>query len=583
MNKQEFYRITFGYADSKYYQQAVELAHLAYQHKTLGKERNIWHIATFTDNEDQIDLMAQLWRYAKHLPKHPELYGIEAWSLELYLNKKKKDRFSYLFKGKLDRYKNSIKQLRKDFGISSDKILLEKIRTHFLNPVKEYFLPVLHRLEKEGYLLEGVGGGHIEGKKKPREHIKNYQTIKDLIDNKKYKQAIQKYYKLLGNNFYNSELHDELIYLKRIADVPFEGRDLLFLKTQSSQSDLIKNNPLEYTRCLDKVIHNNKKLGIKSPLNIIKDYAPLIKELIDKKKKKIILSKKGLDRFEDVSPSSFSIEYDYVEQGRFFEGFPNQIKFCGISSTSTEDKSINRVWIEFSPDYIKKEVGDKNLILTHIEYYQRVDWGEVWRAQEKREKTNRIPDFTEANSLGQIKDGFVWISDLKFTGRQHIIESKKFYEADLIRIGEQKEYSSDNEFTELIDDILREGENLLRERHGLPRIGEGWISEIELFNLVKKIFTDALLHANPKWIKPQHLDIFIASKKLAFEYQGKQHFEPVDFFGGEEALMLSKKRDASKRKKCKQNRVQLIYWRYDEKITRSNLFQKLEVAGVIKK
>ena len=94
MNKQEFYRITFGYADSKYYQQAVELAHLAYQHKTLGKERNIWHIATFTDNEDQIDLMAQLWRYAKHLPKHPELYGIEAWSLELYLNKKKKDRFN---------------------------------------------------------------------------------------------------------------------------------------------------------------------------------------------------------------------------------------------------------------------------------------------------------------------------------------------------------------------------------------------------------------------------------------------------------------------------------------------------------
>lgn len=438
---------------------------------------------------------------------------------------------------------------------------------------------MLQKLEKAGYLLKAISG-HFEGEKKFKEHIKNYQAIRDLIESKKYKQAIQKYYKLLGNNFYNPALHDELIYLKRIADVPLEGRDLLFFKTQSSQSNLTKNNLLEYVWCLDKAINNNKKLGIKSPLDIIKNYAPLIEELIDKKKRRITLGKEGIDRFKNVSPSSFSIEYDHVENGRFFEGYPDQIRFCGITNASAEGR-INWIWIEFSPEYIKKEIRAKNLILNFIEYYQHVDWGDV---RGTKEQAKRIPDFTEAKSLGQVKHHlygngmFGKITDLKFTGRRHVIETKKFHEVDLVGTSEREEYSADNEFTELIDNMLREGENLLRERHGFPRIGEGWVSEIELFNLVKNAFPDASLHANPKWIRPQHLDIFIASKKIAFEYQGKQHFEPIDFFGGKDALVLNKKRDARKRRKCKQNQIQLIYWRYDEKITRPNLSKKLKAV-----
>ena len=31
-------------------------------------------------------------------------------------------------------------------------------------------------------------------------------------------------------------------------------------------------------------------------------------------------------------------------------------------------------------------------------------------------------------------------------------------------------------------------------------------------------------------------DVFISGFNIAIEYQGKQHFEPIDYFGGEEAF-----------------------------------------------
>ena len=117
---------------------------------------------------------------------------------------------------------------------------------------------------------------------------------------------------------------------------------------------------------------------------------------------------------------------------------------------------------------------------------------------------------------------------------------------------------------------------MLREAHGLPKIGEGWVSEMELFNLVQYYFPDAQHHVSPEWLKPQHLDIYVPSGKLAFEYQGQQHYEPVDFFGGLKSFEQTVKRDKSKKLKCKKNDVLLIYWKYDEAINMEVLKDKLE-------
>jgi hypothetical protein len=73
-----------------------------------------------------------------------------------------------------------------------------------------------------------------------------------------------------------------------------------------------------------------------------------------------------------------------------------------------------------------------------------------------------------------------------------------------------------------------------------------------------------LRHASPKWLAPQHLDVFIPEHKLAFEYMGEQHFTPVSLFGGSEGLQETKKRDERKVKLCAANGVRCVHIRFDE-------------------
>lgn len=103
-------------------------------------------------------------------------------------------------------------------------------------------------------------------------------------------------------------------------------------------------------------------------------------------------------------------------------------------------------------------------------------------------------------------------------------------------------------------------ENLLRSNKGLPKIGEGWISETTLFYSIKQRINqyEVIQHGSPTWLGRQHLDIWIPELKIGIEYQGAQHDKPVEFFGGQKAFDENLKRDARKRQLCKENGVKLI-------------------------
>lgn len=114
-----------------------------------------------------------------------------------------------------------------------------------------------------------------------------------------------------------------------------------------------------------------------------------------------------------------------------------------------------------------------------------------------------------------------------------------------------------------------EAENQLRDDIGIQK-GEKWLSEIELYRAITELLPDEkVVHqARPEWLKPQTIDVYVPSLKLAIEYQGLQHYQPVEFFGGKEAFEKLRERDRRKAQICSAKNVKLIYFRYDEAIDR---------------
>lgn len=113
-----------------------------------------------------------------------------------------------------------------------------------------------------------------------------------------------------------------------------------------------------------------------------------------------------------------------------------------------------------------------------------------------------------------------------------------------------------------------------------------WKSEFELYMLVKSYFDDAIYQYRDEWLGLQSLDIFIPQKNIGIEYQGIQHYEAVERFGGEEGYITTQKRDKVKRQKCQQEGVTLLYWNYKTKISDTNfvkLFNSFNIDFPIKK
>jgi len=125
---------------------------------------------------------------------------------------------------------------------------------------------------------------------------------------------------------------------------------------------------------------------------------------------------------------------------------------------------------------------------------------------------------------------------------------------------------NERKLKKIIHRLTREAENDIRRSSGLPSVGEGYIQEAILFYKVQAALPDTgvIHHGKTSWLGDQHLDIWMPSRSAAIEYNGKQHYEPVEFFGGEAAFRKQKELDAQKAALCSENGVRLFTVRYDE-------------------
>jgi len=419
--------------------------------------------------------------------------------------------------------------------------------------------------------------------------------IKKMINNKQFGKALIKIEKLLNYGETDSLLK-EFLYIKRLADSELTGKQLLLFNRTYKQNEILTDNEHEYCICIDELLKNMKESNIVTPIEYLKKNTPNMHDLIDKRindfKNSISLDvsfSNKLELFyntyrryynygEDIL-DSFTESDDKCNNGVFINKYPDQIQYCR-DILPLESQNYYNVWIEYPENFYKNNIIKQNMKIKEIVVYKSKYWKWDWFKKKKHK-----PDFTEINSLDETeiysRGGIhIYNIEIDYTGRQHFLEGRILFEVNVKVIldkcfrGGFYEYSK-NPFILILNTIFREAENILRIKKGLPKIGEGWISEMRLFNLIKDHYQNTLHQASPEWLKPQHLDVYIPNKKIAFEYQGRQHFEPVDFFGGEKSFTKIKKLDSKKYSKCIKKNIKLIYWRYDETINEKNLIRKL--------
>ena len=111
-----------------------------------------------------------------------------------------------------------------------------------------------------------------------------------------------------------------------------------------------------------------------------------------------------------------------------------------------------------------------------------------------------------------------------------------------------------------------------------------WKSEELVFKITKKLFHDyqVIYQYRPFFLQTENgnmsYDVYICGLKVAIEYQGKQHFEPVSYFGGKENFAKQQERDKLKAEISRDNGIKLIYVNYWESITPSLIKERVEEA-----
>ena len=121
-------------------------------------------------------------------------------------------------------------------------------------------------------------------------------------------------------------------------------------------------------------------------------------------------------------------------------------------------------------------------------------------------------------------------------------------------------------------------ENEVRSKFGHKNVGESWINETMVFNIVKSLYPEfhTVHHYRPSFLNGLEIDVFIPELNLGIEYQGIQHFKPLPHLGGKEAFEKLQFRDELKRILCQKQGIRLIYIDYNEDVSESLILSKIK-------
>lgn len=91
-------------------------------------------------------------------------------------------------------------------------------------------------------------------------------------------------------------------------------------------------------------------------------------------------------------------------------------------------------------------------------------------------------------------------------------------------------------------------------------------SQEKIYSWIKETFADENWEweYSPEWLGLQRFDIYCKRINLAIEYNGEQHYFPVEVFGGEKGFKKCIERDTIKAQLCEENNCTLYIIKYDD-------------------
>lgn len=221
---------------------------------------------------------------------------------------------------------------------------------------------------------------------------------------------------------------------------------------------------------------------------------------------------------------------------------------------------------EYQRKYIKSENGKKVL-----KEYRQEHKDEIRKQRKEYYNDNKEMISRKEEEFYQKNKDKIKVREREYykNNKEKILkQGKEYYQSNK---GKIKEYNK-----EYRQKLIKE-ENKRRKKLRLPLIGEGWISECEMFSILKKIIKNLMIKHDRKVLGGLELDAYFPELKLAFEYMGIQHYEWVKFFHKtKEEFEVQQYNDKCTKKICKMLGITLIRIKYDEDLSGQLILSKLK-------
>lgn len=316
---------------------------------------------------------------------------------------------------------------------------------------------------------------------------------------------------------------------------------------------------------------NNIKL-IRIKFHSIKNIDSILNKIF--KKENVLTMDKKKEIFINKSIELWGYKYDYSKVDYVDYKTPVKIGYKGLWYSQTPNKHLQGKKIECQESRMST---DNFIILSKNVWRERFDYSDC----------EYLGTNVKVRLFDKLKNR--WIEQVPkshLKGFEVVKLTREDYRAQCDFIHEYKyEYNLDNYkgLNTFLDIICKEhGEFKLK---AVTHIYGTCCPKCDEYQFIK--FVKRFLSENNLNYLQQHtfdyinlpFDFYIPSKRTLIEFDGEQHFQPVEHFGGLKSYEQLKINDKIKNDYCEENYINLIRIRYDqidkiEEILKSNLIEK---------